>query len=226
MHAGTPPEPGAFHGCPYRHQPDNQLAALLGSLKLGGAEVSTLLPYLTGCHVISSFIAYIHTAYAFGCRTVFRVQVVRDVVMLAKSGNYQLACQKHFDITHPGHSAMAEVQGSDGVANHPNQWFQASVRYHKVGPATPQEARASLAWWCACLMCAFRCAWSVQVKSGNTATAPSTAPAGAAAPADATATASAMAPTFVAPAAAAEPSAAAAPAQTVPMAVDADPSAA
>jgi len=68
----------------------------------------------------------------FGCRPVFCVQVVRDVVTLAKTGNYQLACQKHFDITHPGHSAMAEVHGSDGVANHPNQWFQASVRYHKV----------------------------------------------------------------------------------------------
>ena len=82
----------------------------------------------------------LHHVYAFGCRPVFRVQVVRDVVMLAKSGNYQLACQKHFDITHPGHSAMSEVQGSDGVANHPNQWFQASVRYHKVleGLAHPE----------------------------------------------------------------------------------------
>lgn len=32
---------------------------------------------------------------------------VQDIVKTAKSGNYQIACQKHFDITHPGHLQMA-----------------------------------------------------------------------------------------------------------------------
>jgi hypothetical protein len=31
---------------------------------------------------------------------------VKEIVTLAKSSNYQLACQKHFDITHPGHYDM------------------------------------------------------------------------------------------------------------------------
>jgi hypothetical protein len=29
-----------------------------------------------------------------------------EIVRLAKSQNYQLACQKHFDVTHPGHLQM------------------------------------------------------------------------------------------------------------------------
>ena len=35
---------------------------------------------------------------------------VKEIVTLAKSGNYQLACQKHFDVTHPGHQTM-EIRG-------------------------------------------------------------------------------------------------------------------
>lgn len=31
---------------------------------------------------------------------------VKEIVTLAKTSNYQLACQKHFDITHPGHYDM------------------------------------------------------------------------------------------------------------------------
>ena len=35
---GTPPEVGGFHGCPYRHMPENQLSALLGSMSIGGQD--------------------------------------------------------------------------------------------------------------------------------------------------------------------------------------------
>ena len=66
---GTPPEAGAFHGCPYRHSNDGQLVAMLGALKIGGQET-------------------------------------KEIVTLAKTSNYQLACQKHFDFTHPGHQQM------------------------------------------------------------------------------------------------------------------------
>jgi DNA primase large subunit len=90
---GTPPEPGAFHGCPYRHMDNVPLSALLSSLNIGGNDV-------------------------------------REIVTLAKSSNYQVACQKHFDLTHPGHASMGLT--NDVVANHPNQWFQASVQYHKA----------------------------------------------------------------------------------------------
>lgn len=114
---GNPPEPGAHHGCPYRHMPDNQLASLLMSLKLNNTDIKSI----------------IETA--------------------KKESNYQLACQKHFDITHPGHyemdlklvrlffyfsifplivSYLLFVQSDHIVANHPNQWYQASVNYHKL----------------------------------------------------------------------------------------------
>ncbi len=85
----------------------------------------------------------------------------KDIMTLAKTSNYQLACQKHFDITHPGHlemdlkivsfvrhyiiivcgeakknevlmSGVSLLLQSDSVANHPNQWFQASINYHKL----------------------------------------------------------------------------------------------
>lgn len=66
---GNPPEPGAHHGCPYKHSGDAQLASMLTSQKLGMSEV-------------------------------------KEIVALAKGGSYQLACQKHFDVTHPGHYQM------------------------------------------------------------------------------------------------------------------------
>ena len=38
---------------------------------------------------------------------------VTDIVNTAKSGNYQIACQKHFDVTHPGHLELVKVSSSD-----------------------------------------------------------------------------------------------------------------
>lgn len=89
---GTPPESGAFHGCPYRHANDTQLASMLGALKIGGEEV-------------------------------------KAIVQMAKGGgHYQLACERHFNAVHP----EREKHGvTGGIAEHPNQWFQASVTYHK-----------------------------------------------------------------------------------------------
>ncbi len=34
---------------------------------------------------------------------------VTEIVKTAKSGNFQIACQKHFDVTHPGHLQMVQV---------------------------------------------------------------------------------------------------------------------
>ena len=36
---GTAPEPGAYHGCPYRHTSESQLGAMLNSLGLDSREV-------------------------------------------------------------------------------------------------------------------------------------------------------------------------------------------
>lgn len=94
---GSAPEAGGFHGCPYKHMADGELATMLTSaVKLGSNDAKEL------------------------------------VEIAKKKGNYQLACQKHFDIAHPGHSQMTELKNSDGCSNHPNQWFQMSVNYHKL----------------------------------------------------------------------------------------------
>lgn len=56
----------------------------------------------------------------------------RDAIMTyKKGGHFQLACQKHFEVMHP---AAASVDGVklDGVGNHPNAWFEASVHYHNA----------------------------------------------------------------------------------------------
>jgi DNA primase large subunit len=105
---GTPPEAGAFHGCPYRHATDQQLTAMLGSLKIGGNDV-------------------------------------KEIVQKAKvEGHYQIACQRHFEVTHPDWWKNG-VTGN--VAEHPNQWFQASVTYHKsiAGVTTDKPASGSTA---------------------------------------------------------------------------------
>ena len=93
---GTPPETGAYHGCPYRHLPDKQLAMLLQNT----AKLS--------------------------------LHETQDIVTTAKSGHFQIACLKHFEITHPGHQNMDLGSGSSGFMEHPNQWFKASVQYHKI----------------------------------------------------------------------------------------------
>lgn len=35
---------------------------------------------------------------------------VTEITGLAKTSNYQLACQKHFDVTHPGHLNSPELK--------------------------------------------------------------------------------------------------------------------
>lgn len=71
---------------------------------------------------------------------------VKDILALAKGptgGHFQLACQRHFDLTHPDYFAIIADAGSTdaaagngavggAVANHPNAWFIASVQYHRV----------------------------------------------------------------------------------------------
>lgn len=40
---GTPPEPGAHHGCPYKHASDAELGAMLMNLKIDSQDVSVVL---------------------------------------------------------------------------------------------------------------------------------------------------------------------------------------
>jgi DNA primase large subunit len=51
-----------------------------------------------------------------------------SIMNLKRSNQFQLACQKHFEVMHPN-AAEAGVP-LDNVGNHPNAWFRASVAYH------------------------------------------------------------------------------------------------
>ena len=51
------------------------------------------------------------------------------ILALKKNRDYQLACVKHFEVTHPNAATTPNVQ-LDNVGNHPNAWFAASVSYH------------------------------------------------------------------------------------------------
>jgi DNA primase large subunit len=55
---------------------------------------------------------------------------INSIVKDKQDGHYQLACQKYFDVTHPGHQSMSIGDGA--YSNHPNQFFNASISYHKV----------------------------------------------------------------------------------------------
>ena len=47
--------------------------------------------------------------------------IVEDV----KGRNYQVACRRHFEVTHSG------FVDTDGVGNHPNAWFEKSREFHR-----------------------------------------------------------------------------------------------
>ena len=53
-----------------------------------------------------------------------------EILNLQKTHQYQLACQKHFQVMHPDAASRPEVP-LDNVGNHPNAWFRASVAYNK-----------------------------------------------------------------------------------------------
>lgn len=56
----------------------------------------------------------------------------RDAIMsLKKDGNFQLACAKQFEVSHPGVRSLEGVK-LDGVGNHPNAWFKSSISYHNA----------------------------------------------------------------------------------------------
>jgi len=53
----------------------------------------------------------------------------RDGVLKeVRKGAFQVACQRHFEATHP--EAYSKGINVDGVGNHPNAWIAASMDYH------------------------------------------------------------------------------------------------
>lgn len=58
-----------------------------------------------------------------------------SILRLKKENNFQLACLKHFEVTHPGAATAVDVD-VEGVGNHPNAWFMASVSYGRAKSGT------------------------------------------------------------------------------------------
>jgi hypothetical protein len=101
--------------------PESQLSSLLGSMKLGGAEVRSHFlcspcpfPYSLMLDVLSIIFDGVNMFFSFHLFNSLSLSLslslcvyqTTEIVRLAKSQNYQLACQKHFDVTHPGHLQM------------------------------------------------------------------------------------------------------------------------
>ena len=43
--------------------------------------------------------------------------------------NYQVACSMHFQFAHPNASIVLAAGDMEGVGNHPNAWYRASMKY-------------------------------------------------------------------------------------------------
>eukprot|EP00939_MAST-03C_sp_MAST-3C-sp1_P001829 g1829.t1 len=61
---------------------------------------------------------------------------VNEICDSVRSGDYQVACLKHFEVTHPGASTT-------NVGNHPNGWFEASVRHYSEKDQSKKGSEAA-----------------------------------------------------------------------------------
>uniref|UniRef100_A0A7S2UXZ6 DNA primase large subunit C-terminal domain-containing protein n=1 Tax=Fibrocapsa japonica TaxID=94617 RepID=A0A7S2UXZ6_9STRA len=53
-----------------------------------------------------------------------------EILSRVRAKHFQLACVKHFQVTHQGSESMSNLRMTD-VGNHPNAWTEASLAYHK-----------------------------------------------------------------------------------------------
>jgi DNA primase large subunit len=89
--------------------------------------------------------AHYDAEYLSSLLTKLQIGTARDrseIVSLKKSRQFQLACQKHFDVMHPQSTAV-EGLSLDNVGNHPNAWFRASVAYHEAKNGASRAADVS-----------------------------------------------------------------------------------
>lgn len=61
---------------------------------------------------------------------------VRRIQDLAKAGSFQLACRMQWEVLHPGGNV-------EPVGNHPNAWFDSSVRYYEEKEAAKKTEAAT-----------------------------------------------------------------------------------
>ena len=63
----------------------------------------------------------------------------RSIMDKVRTGEYQVACQRHFEVSHP--EAYQRGINTDGVGNHPNAWTAASLDYYQRGDSAEGAAK-------------------------------------------------------------------------------------
>ena len=86
---GTPPEAGAHHGCPYRSISPSFLLMVYHKNDVG------ILRHMSDAG-LGSLLSSLKIS----------APDVKEIAGMAKAGGYQLACQRHFEVTHPGWNSM------------------------------------------------------------------------------------------------------------------------
>lgn len=54
-----------------------------------------------------------------------------EIINLKRKSHFNLACQKHFEVTHPNAVSSQDVS-LNGVGEHPNAWYASSVAYNEA----------------------------------------------------------------------------------------------
>lgn len=99
------------HGCPFRHNSVPQLRAALGADLARAAQIHA---QLTGQQ-----------------RALNQQTAVNELVGLVQAKHYQIACKRHFELTHP-EDESAPTRVDDLIIHHPNQYFETSETYWKL----------------------------------------------------------------------------------------------
>jgi DNA primase large subunit len=108
---GQIPANDDVHGCPFRHNSPQQLRAALGADLARAAQIH---------------------AQVTGAQRAFNQQAaVNELVGLVNAKHYQIACKRHFELTHP-EDESAPPRVDDLIIHHPNQYFETSEAYWKL----------------------------------------------------------------------------------------------
>jgi DNA primase large subunit len=59
---------------------------------------------------------------------------IDEILQLVRDKHYQVACKKYFTVTHNNYD-------NDNVGNHPNAYFDASMKYHTAKDAMSTEVK-------------------------------------------------------------------------------------
>jgi DNA primase large subunit len=91
-----------------------------------------------------------HLASILGKMQIGNAAERNEIMSLKKKKHYNLACQKHFEFSHPNALGVKDLN-LNGVGEHPNAWYAASVAYRvaksgdgdkKIEDASPSKSSA------------------------------------------------------------------------------------